>query len=701
LVWKNSQLFSNSILSVLIKNIKMKKMKHWLVKGSLFLALYACANDTSFSVPEILCDEKELEVTHTMEQIKAMAGFGVREFTEEMVISGYVVSSDRDGNFYKTMMLQDALENPSCALRFAIDRTEYHTIYEVGRKVFVKLKGLAIGYHFGHLTIGEARGSVLENISSFLMEQYFLKNCERGVLVPKTRHFSELNEEDTGMLLVFHEVQFHTQELEKTYANVHNTQAVEFRLQQWNLGCVGAEEIILKNSGFTSFKSQRISAKKGELTAVLEKRYDQYYLVIRNTEDVFLNQVRCEESELLTPTISMIDLQAKYDGKLLEFGVDEHFIAEGFVISSDEEGNFKNEIFLQDAAENPKAGIRVLIEKENYFETYAIGQKIRLKLNRLYLDKVDGKLTVGVYKKGTVGEISEDQLHEFLIETKEKQDLIPEKIANLAVFRPENVLVSLLDMQLSKEEKGKAFTFFSGTEEAIRFLESCGEYQKIGVFTRGTAHFSKQKFPTGNGQITGVLCKKNSLPVIQLRKLEDVSFSQKYKNCPSTNPQILITEIADPENSTGARFVELYNAGSHPVDLSGWHLKKYINGSKLAVGEGVLLKGVLDVKAFYIIAGTAFSSIFEIPVNITDSYISGNGDDVYELLDSSGARHDIYGVVGEDGSGNVWEYTDGRAIRKREIDFPGRDFEISEWEVFTKTKGTAQIAPQDFMPGFR
>ena len=399
--------------------MKKRKMKQWFVNGSLFFALCACANDTSFSVPEILCDDNALETTHTMEQIKGMAGFGVREFTEDVVISGYVVSSDRDGNFYKTLMLQDALENPMSALRFAVDHTEYHATYELGRKVFVKLKGLAIGYHYGHLTIGESRGSALENISSFLMEQHFLKNCERGMMVPKTSRFSQLNEEDTGMLLGFPEVQFHPQELQKTYANTDNTQTVELKLQQWTSNCSGQEEIILKNSGFTNFKSQQIPSKKGELTAVLEKRYGDYYLVVRSTKDVFFEEVRCEESTSLEPTITMTDLRAKYEGKLLEFGVDKNFILEGFVISSDEEGNFNNEIFLQDTAENPTAGIRILIELENYFEKYAMGQKVYVKLNKLYMDRVNGKLTVGIYKKGSVGEISEGQLHEFLIGTLE------------------------------------------------------------------------------------------------------------------------------------------------------------------------------------------------------------------------------------------------------------------------------------------
>ena len=683
--------------------MKNRKMKQWFVNGSLFFALYACANDTSFSVPEILCDDNALETTHTMEQIKGMAGFGVREFTEEIVISGYVVSSDRDGNFYKTLMLQDALENPLSALRFTVDHTEYHTTYELGRKVFVKLKGLAIGYHYGHLSIGKAQGSGLENISSFLIEQHFVKSCEKGMMIPKTSHFSQLNEEDTGMLLGFPEVQFHPQELQKTYANTDNTQTVELKLQQWTSNCSGQEEIILKNSGFTNFKSQQIPSKKGELTAVLEKRYGDYYLVVRSIEDVFFEEVRCEDSALLEPTITMTDLRAKYEGELLEFGVDENFILEGFVISSDEKGNFNNEIFLQDTAENPTAGIRLLIELENYYEKYAMGQKVYVKLNRLYMDEWDGKLTVGIYKKGSVGEISEEQLHECLIKTKEKSDLIPKEIeiGSLADFSQENVLVSLLDVQLSKEEKGKAFTYFSGEETAIRFLESCGEYQKTGVFTRETANFSDQKFPTGNGKITGVFYKQNSLPIVQLRNMEDVSFSQEYEDCPAIIPQILITEIADPDNSTGARFVELYNAGSHSVDVSGWHLKKYINGSKFASGEGVFLNGVLDAKAFYIVAGAAFSSFFETTANLTDSYISGNGDDVYELTDSYGERQDIYGIIGEDGSGKSWEYTDGGATRKKSIDAPAADFYFAEWEVFSKTNGMVKIAPQDFSPGFR
>ena len=48
----------------------------------------------------------------------------------------------------------------------------------------------------------------------------------------------------------------------------------------------------------------------------------------------------------------------------------------------------------------------------------------------------------------------------------------------------------------------------------------------------------------------------------------------------SINAQVFITELADPDNEAGARYVELYNAGGTEVDFStGWQLQRYTNGN--------------------------------------------------------------------------------------------------------------------------
>jgi predicted extracellular nuclease len=217
--------------------------------------------------------------------------------------------------------------------------------------------------------------------------------------------------------------------------------------------------------------------------------------------------------------------------------------------------------------------------------------------------------------------------------------------------------------------------------------------------TLGSAAFSNKKFPTNKGSVTGVLYRDQKQLKMQIRSLEDVDFNQSYEECAEVIENILITEVADPENSVGARFVELYNAGTTSVSLIGWRLNKYLNGSNsLSSGELDLSGYSIESGGFLIIANTGFNTLFNEQADVVSSYISGNGDDVYELEDSEGSVHDVYGVKGEDGSNMIWEYLDGKAIRKKEVNSSASIFDATEWIIYSKTHGNKQTAPQDFSP---
>ena len=62
-----------------------------------------------------------------------------------LVISGYVVSSDEGGNFYKEIYLQDDPTNPTEGIKVMIDRRALHNKYNVGREVFIDISGLYVG----------------------------------------------------------------------------------------------------------------------------------------------------------------------------------------------------------------------------------------------------------------------------------------------------------------------------------------------------------------------------------------------------------------------------------------------------------------------------------------------------------------------------------------------------------------------------
>lgn len=83
-----------------------------------------------------------------------------------------------------------------------------------------------------------------------------------------------------------------------------------------------------------------------------------------------------------------------------------------------------------------------------------------------------------------------------------------------------------------------------------------------------------------------------------------------------------------------------------------------------------------------------------------------NGDDNLELVDPFGTVIDVFGIVGEDGTGTNHEFEDGRAVRNAEINRAKALYTFSEWTIYNDSgdSGTiklAQNAPADFMPGKR
>ncbi len=365
-------------------------------------------------------------------------------------------------------------------------------------------------------------------------------------------------------------------------------------------------------------------------------------------------------------------------------------------------------MIIQDAIENPTAGIQILLESETIFERFTIGEKVVVKLNKLYMNEKEGVLSIGFPDGNKIIEIDEEAIGEFIYNSGENSEIIPTQIAISEINNPiyESTLVKVVNVQLVKTQLGSAFAYFSGDDDGIRTLETCSEINKLSVFTNGAAAFSNTLFPEGHGSITGVLTSN-----LEIRTIEDVEFTETYEECPIIIPKVMITEIADPKNSTTARFVELYNAGETEINLTGWRLNKYVNGATTVSGSPVELNGItIPSGGFVIIANTGYadSKNFNETPTIQSTYISGNGDDVYELVDDNGNRMDIFGVIGEDGNGTNWEYLDGRAFRNLNIVDPNNVFTISEWIVSSGVTNllinhpnTPKNAPDDYNPNYR
>tara|TARA_R110000868_G_scaffold235273_3_gene489035 strand:- start:4486 stop:6426 length:1941 start_codon:yes stop_codon:yes gene_type:complete len=154
----------------------------------------------------------------------------------------------------------------------------------------------------------------------------------------------------------------------------------------------------------------------------------------------------------------------------------------------------------------------------------------------------------------------------------------------------------------------------------------------------------------------------------------------------STNA-LIITGIMDGTLSGGTpKTVELFATEDIP-DLGVFGVGSANNGGP-SEGAELILSGSLAKGEFTYIATEEvnFNTWFGFTPKFVDNAVAINGDDAIELFydttkafSGNEAIVDVFGVVGEDGSGKAWEYTDGWAYR---VNFTGPDstiFNSSNW----------------------
>ncbi len=178
--------------------------------------------------------------------------------------------------------------------------------------------------------------------------------------------------------------------------------------------------------------------------------------------------------------------------------------------------------------------------------------------------------------------------------------------------------------------------------------------------------------------------------------------------------QVIITELADPNNNANARYVEIYNVSDSDVDLTSWKLQRWTNGNSDPQSTVIDLSsiGTLNSGSFAIIAknSSEFATVYGVTADINGGNggaADSNGDDQIAILDASDSIIDIFGIPGEDGSGTCHEFEDGRAERNASVSNSNSTWDESEWNVWadstvsgcTSHVNSPRTAPSDYDPG--
>lgn len=211
--------------------------------------------------------------------------------TDDAVIEGIVSCDDKSGNFYQQIAIQDA--TGGILLRLA--GNNLFNNYPVGRKIFVKCKGLYLGDYGRMIQLGggiDIAGGGVTLLAVNLQDQHIIKGPLNQPLVPKVVTVAQLstNSQDQYINTVIKLVgfEFTGTDLSKNYAD--DDQSGNRILKDCS---TPANQITLRTSNYSNFATLPVAQGNGEIIGVYSIFNSTKQFTIRDTTDVRFYGPRC------------------------------------------------------------------------------------------------------------------------------------------------------------------------------------------------------------------------------------------------------------------------------------------------------------------------------------------------------------------------------------------------------------------------
>jgi hypothetical protein len=310
-----------------MKEIKLKK---YLLAALACIAILSCVQDDDFSVPQSLGSEQNEALTDllsgtttlvSISELRAMYnsdpnGDGNNNdaipfrVDTDIMIKGYVTSSDLTGNFYKEVYLQDSPQNPTAAIKVILSQVDSYNRFNKGREVYIKLNPTYADGASGGLYIGEERtgnevitigggtesdqyGTTVTSLSKAQMDATMFRSEMTEDIVPLNVKFSQIASIHIGMFVQIDNVEFEDDLAGLRYFDPSEDYDTQRTLQS----CSGFSysNMNLETSSFSNFKNELLPVGNGSIAGIVAKTYDgsSLILALNTTDDVDFSSARC------------------------------------------------------------------------------------------------------------------------------------------------------------------------------------------------------------------------------------------------------------------------------------------------------------------------------------------------------------------------------------------------------------------------
>ena len=284
----------------------MKKIIY-IIGGVLLLTMifnFSGCIDKSFTDIEPRIDSTSIKANTTIAELKSAYPGELVKLTDttfykrdSIIIEGVVISDDQAGNFYKSIVIQDA----TGGIEVKLDKTTLYNDYKRGQRVIVICNDLYLG-DYGGLTqigstftengyrqIGGIEGDIMIN------KHLYRKGKTLVPVTPLTLLPNMLTTNNFSKLVKVNNVQFTTLSLpgtnnRLTFADKAGGESIDHYIST----CPSSfTNLVVRSSGYAKFANDTIPSKNGSIVGILSYYNGTYQLIVRDLKDINFINARC------------------------------------------------------------------------------------------------------------------------------------------------------------------------------------------------------------------------------------------------------------------------------------------------------------------------------------------------------------------------------------------------------------------------
>jgi len=283
------------------------------------IALFVkCANSDNYDTPNLVCQDQTQGLVANVNgaDLYAIATATVTEYSPDGndYIEAYITSSDRGGNFFKTISLETA-DNKGMSIALDLPNT-YTKGYQVGRKVLIKLNGLFYNMNHSSLILGDffinaAGNEIVGRIPESKIANHVFFSCDfkpeeeliHDVSVAQAKNNNYINK-----LLRLSDVEF--VEAGQTYYD--ENQVIGGSTNRTIRDYFGST-LIFRTGSFAFYSGLTIPKKSGKIIGVMTKFNNDFQFVSRDERDLKLTEEPLSELQAVTPGANAVGVFPGHD----------------------------------------------------------------------------------------------------------------------------------------------------------------------------------------------------------------------------------------------------------------------------------------------------------------------------------------------------------------------------------------------------